>query len=259
MAADADAYAVLGLAPGADAAAVEQAYKKLIKLHHPDRAGGDARRAAEINRAYRELRRSVGNKDPLLLNEELEPSRRRGNAWARAAVVIAIALITLVVAMGPVDSLVQSLTGSGAHPLQLGHVAARASASDPMDQPLALAAIDDAVSDAVRTSRDSDEMALAATSRDCHQRLDDKPSLAGFDRCAAFDDAVVMLEDRDPLRDRGPFAELTVTGRQMSAGKALSDDYLAIDSRLERIRLRVELALAPAPALPAAVNRAEAN
>ena len=56
MAGRASAFAALGLQPGADAAAIEQAYKRLIKQHHPDREGGDSSRAAEINRAYRELR-----------------------------------------------------------------------------------------------------------------------------------------------------------------------------------------------------------
>ena len=73
-----------------------------------------------------------------------------------------------------------------------------------------------------------------------------------LDRCAAFDDAVVELQDRDPLRDRGPFSELAVTGRQWSGASALSNDYLAIDGRLDRIRLRVELALAEAA--PASEN-----
>ena len=84
------------------------------------------------------------------------------------------------------------------------------------------------------------------------------PSLAQLDRCAAFDDAVVQLQDRDPLRDQGPFSELAVTGRQWSAASALSDDYLAIDGRLDRIRLRVELVLAPhvPPIAPAAATRA---
>ena len=36
-----------------------------------------------------------------------------------------------------------------------------------------------------------------------------------------------------------------VTGRQWSAASTLSNDYLAIDSRLDRIRVQVELALAP--------------
>jgi len=57
---------------------------------------------------------------------------------------------------------------------------------------------------------------------------------------------VVVLQDRDPLRDQGPFSELAVTGRQWSGAQTLSNDNLAIDGRLDRIRLRVELVLAPA-------------
>jgi hypothetical protein len=87
-------------------------------------------------------------------------------------------------------------------------------------------------------------MALASASRDCHHQLRSQPSLIQLDRCAAFDDAVVQLEDRDPLRDQGPFSELAVTGRIWSGATALSDDSVAIDGRLDRIRLRVEQALA---------------
>jgi hypothetical protein len=89
-------------------------------------------------------------------------------------------------------------------------------------------------------------MALASASRDCHHELRSDPSLLQLDRCVAFDDAVVQLQDRDPLRDQGPFSELAVTGRLWSGATALSDDYVAIDGRLSRIRLQVEIALAPA-------------
>ena len=75
MAGAASAYAVLGLEPGADAAAVDQAYKRLIKLYHPDRAGGDPVRAADIIRAYRELRGPAA-KDPLEFHEQW-PNRRQ--------------------------------------------------------------------------------------------------------------------------------------------------------------------------------------
>ena len=75
-----------------------------------------------------------------------------------------------------------------------------------------------------------------------------------LDRCAAFDDAVVGLEDRDPIRDEGPFAPLAVTGRQWSAASSLSDDDIAIDERLDQIRLRVELSLAPPAPPPAPAN-----
>jgi len=122
-----------------------------------------------------------------------------------------------------------------------------------MDEPLNTAMIDDAIRDAVRLSRDRDELALADSSRDCHWRLRAAPTLEQLDRCAAFDDAVIQLQDRDPLRDRGPFSELEVTGRLMSGATLLSNDYLAIDSRLDRVRLHVELALAPPPPPPAAI------
>ena len=122
-----------------------------------------------------------------------------------------------------------------------------------MDRPLNLTEIDSAARKALQLARTRDEMALTSVSRDCHHRLRNEPSLLQLDRCAAFDYAVVQLQDRDPLRDQGPFSELAVTGRLWSGATALTDDYVAIDSRLGRIRLRVELVLA------SALERATAN
>jgi hypothetical protein len=244
MAGRASAFGTLGLEPGADSAAVEQAYKRLIKLHHPDREGGDGSRAAEINRAYRELRGSAAATDPLEFNDDYS-LRRNGRRWPIAALLVALVIGAMLLLHGPIAPLARSfLPAMGPKPI-LGHVAATARATDPMDQPLHARAIDGAISDAVRLIRTSDEFALANASRDCRERFQAAPGMAQLDRCAAFDDAVVELQDRDPLRDRGPFAQLAVTGRQWSAGSALSDDYLAIDGRLDRIRLRVELALVP--------------
>ena len=123
---------------------------------------------------------------------------------------------------------------------------------------LHVAAIDAAVAKALHLYRTKDEMALAGASRECQSRFREVPATQMLDRCAAFDDAVVGLQDRDPLRDAGPFAPLAVTGRQWSAASTLSDDYLAIDSRLDQIRLRVELILTPQvpPIAPAEVNSA---
>ena len=249
MAADASAYAALGLEPGADATAVERAYKRLIKQYHPDREGGDAGRAAEINRAYRDLRNGRAD-DDLVFAEDGPDEPARNLPWARAAGIIAFAVILLVLFTGPAGRAFEYLSGAGSSTRQAGGVAPAESTPDFMDQPLHLAAVDAAVTDAVRIARSQDEMALASASRDCLHELRLKPGLAQLDRCAAFDDAVVQLQDRDPLRDQGPFSELAVTGRQMSAGTLLSDDYLAIDSRLDRIRLRVELALAPSAPEP---------
>ncbi len=57
-----DPYAVLGLSPGADFAAVKIAYRRLVKSCHPDVAPGDPAAAArfhEIRRAYDTLNRRL--------------------------------------------------------------------------------------------------------------------------------------------------------------------------------------------------------
>src|SRR6185312_17119320 len=122
------------------------------------------------------------------------------------AVAAAGALLILLLASGPVSRL------RAVPSLPLGQIPADRTPADVMDQPLAGVTIDKSVGEAVRLSRTSDEMALASASRDCHHQLRLQPSLAALDRCAAFDDAVVLLQDRDPLRDQGPFSEIAVTG-----------------------------------------------
>jgi hypothetical protein len=249
MSGRASALAALGLEPGADAAAIEQAYKRLIKKHHPDREGGDSRRAAEINRAYRELRGGKAQTDPLQFNDD-RLTAHKGRRWALAGMMAAIVAGALSLSIDPrvptpalrAATARLGINGSG-----------KAALAEPMDGQLHTAAIDLAVQEALHLFRTRDELALADASRECQRELREKPGTAMLDRCAAFDDAVVGLEDRDPLRDEGPFAPLAVTGRQWSAASALSDDDLAIDSRLDRIRLRVEMALAPqvAPVAPA--------
>ncbi len=246
MAGRVSALAVLGLEPGADAAAIEHAYKRLIKQHHPDREGGDSTRAAEINRAYHELRGGKAANDPLQFNDDLAGGRRRAR-WPIALLAVVAAAGGFLLGTGPGGTLGPG-RGETTLPVRRATVPA---APDPITGQLHVGEINSAISDAVRLNRARDEPALANASRDCERRFRDNPGTMMLDRCAAFDDAVVGLEDRDPLRDGGPFAPLAVTGRQWSAASELSDDSLAIDSRLDQIRLRVELALVP-PAPPAA-------
>jgi hypothetical protein len=241
MAGDVSAYAVLGVEPDADSAAIEAAYKRLIKEHHPDREGGDAKRAAEINRAYREIRAERNLRDPLELNED----RPMPPAGTRAWLVMALFLASGVVLLAITQPSLSNGASAGA-PRLIGDREQNVAGADPMERPLHAGEIDGAVKNALHLARTRDEIALASASRDCHHLLRSDPSLLQLDRCAAFDDAVVQLQDRDPLRDQGPFSELAVTGRLWSGATALSDDYVAIDGRLDRIRLRVELALAPA-------------
>ena len=259
MASRASAFAVLGLDPGADAAAVEKAYKRLIKQHHPDREGGDATRAAEITQAYRELRGGKARQDPLEFNEDFDATRRRPR-WPVAALIAGACIGGLVLVAGPsvphARAILAATTGLSLPKHRVVHAAASA---DPIGGELHASAIDAAVAQALHLYRTKDEFALAGASRECQGRFREEPGTRMLDRCAAFDDAVVGLQDRDPLRDSGPFAPLAVTGRQWSAASTLSDDYLAIDSRLDQIRLRVEVILAPQvpPIAPAETNSAD--
>jgi hypothetical protein len=55
-----DPYRVLGLGPGASSEQLHDAYRRLVKLHHPDRNGGSAestRRFQDIQAAYEEIGR----------------------------------------------------------------------------------------------------------------------------------------------------------------------------------------------------------
>jgi hypothetical protein len=241
MRGDASDYAALGLEPGADRASVERAYKRLIKLHHPDQ-GGDASMAAEINRAYRELRGADTISDPLIIRADASADESRG--WVLVAILLVVALAVLLTAAGPVTTLVHGLSPTSADPPLTGRAAATARAGDTLDQALHRDAIAGAVQAAVRISAGKDESALLNASRECQRALHVQPSVVQLDRCAAFDDAVVQLQDRDPSWDGGPFSQPAVSRRQWSAASALSNDYLAVDGRLDRIRLEVELALA---------------
>ena len=240
MGADPSAYAVLGLEPGADGAAIERAYKKLIKEHHPDRSGGDSVRAQELNRAYRELRASHRLKDDFSLHPQF-PARTVG--WSRT--IWAAVLLMILGSAATILSLLSPTEIKGLGKVRLGVDDAAPKRVDIMDRPLTEAAINEAALEALQLSRTKDEMALGRASRDCQRRLRQSRTIAQFDRCAAFDNAVILLQDRDPLRDKGAFSQIAVTGRLWSAAAVLSGDYVATDSRLRRIRVEVELFLAP--------------
>ena len=257
MAGDASAYAVLGLRPGANSATIEQAYKRLIKEYHPDRSGGNVERAAEITRAYRELRAECGLKEPLELFDDDLPPGTRSRRWIAVGLVVAISVAALMVIGGKLPLFSESFAVGDPRPSSIRP--GKGSTTDPIDQPLHFAEIDGSARSALQIARTRDEMALSKASSDCHRQLRARPSIAQLDRCAAFDDAVVEIENRDPLRDQGPFSELAVTGRIWSGATALSEDSVAIDGRLDRIRLRVEMVLAPfvdpaSPAVPGKAN-----
>lgn len=257
------AYAVLGLEPGADRPAVEAAYRRLIKLHHPDRSGGDAIRAAEINRAYFELRRLEERPPPAAPARRFSPARtnrrkrRRSSLWP--ALVLAGAALLLVQRewlARQVPLWIDAL-GDWQAPVPGGRGSAVEADSASLDGPLGEAVIARAIRQAAGLATRGDEEGLVEHSRACHLRLRSRPELAQLDRCAAFDYAAAAIADRDPVNDRGAFSASAVTARQMTAASLLSSDYLAIGRRLDRIRTMVELTLMPPQPLappPAAVD-----
>lgn len=251
----ASALAVLGLAPGADRATIEQAYRRLIKQYHPDRSGGDAAKAAEITRAYRELRSAAaplgpepapdpGPRHSRHAQQRLRRRRRRGRLWPPVA--LALAVVLLFEGERLLDAAPRWADGLGAELKPVGS-GRRLGRGGSMEDPLHGKAIEDSVRQAGRLVRQGRWDDLARRSQDCHRSFRQDPALATLDRCAALDDAAVELDQRVASRERGPFSASAVTARQMTAASLLSSDYLAIEERLDRIRTTVELMLIPPP------------
>jgi hypothetical protein len=61
------AFQVLGIAADSDEAAIAKAYHELSSLHHPDKAGGDSDRQAEINEAHEIALAAAGDNRALVL------------------------------------------------------------------------------------------------------------------------------------------------------------------------------------------------
>jgi len=84
-----DAWAVLGLRPGAQRDELRARYRRLAATEHPDKRPGDPRAAerfAQITAAYQELtsspRRVVPNAGAPRPGSSVSPSRQSQNLWA---------------------------------------------------------------------------------------------------------------------------------------------------------------------------------
>lgn len=270
MAADASAYRTLGLDPGADAAQVEAAYRKLIKRYHPDLAGGDAARAAEINWAFDHIRKGQGRpvqrmpapRRPSYPAVRPQPPRPRRRALH--LVPLALAMVALASLLEPrsigeaLDGVTAPLTDA---PVATGWYRTADAAANPAeiaDAPLDSDGIDRSVVSAMRIASEGGLDRLTNQSRRCHAELRESPGLARLDQCVAFDEAAVVLMQRDPMDSGGQFGAAAVTARQLGAARLLSDDFLAIESRLGQIRSRVEFALAPPDPKPQQAQRSRA-
>ena len=247
MSARNSAYAALGLKPGASPALVDEAYRRLIKQYHPDRTGGDGSRAAEINRAYTLLRRQGRaltprrGSIPVPIRQRSKGRRSGRMAWIVTGGAAAIAIIAATSDMSA------SRRGSARpvildwQPLESAGLPAISSPMTNFDEPLHTPVIDDAIADAMKFHSGSDGAGAAEYSRQCQNRLRQQPNLAWFDACSAFDEATVTLTGEDSTQFNGS----AVVAREMAAARAVSDDVLGADSRLQKIRVRVELQLLP--------------
>lgn len=242
------AFAALGLRPGAGRAEVNEAYRRLIKIHHPDRNGGDGRRAAEINRAYTLLSRNrdLGPLRPRSPPVPVRPPQRRPRR--RPAIGLAILAAAGVAAAG-------FASGEGNAPLRTmtvpvaldAPVPARKTRTEPsadFDQPLETALINREIAQATGMYRAGDWQSAAEYSRDCRDKFRERPSLPLLDACTAFDEAILML-DRDATGESAGFSGSTIVIRELASTRAFGGDTTAADFRMQRIRSHVEMALLP--------------
>lgn len=240
-------YILLGLKPDADRAAIDEAYRRLIKLHHPDRSGGDATRAAEINFAYARLKRAgefnpdrasaavdadiarrAANAQP-----PLQPSSRRSLLWPVLIMVVGVLAITNRERIVDWSANSSARSGVSAAPQPgpvIDPVRTRLSGrSDP-------ALVAHGVAVATTLLARSNLGVAGSRSEACFDQLDAAPDPDLFDRCVAFDDAVVALTGSAMLEQQSPFSLAAMARRHMRAARLLSTDDKASRARLARIR-----------------------
>lgn len=242
------AFATLGLRPGAGRAEVDEAYRRLIKVHHPDKSGGDGSRAAEINRAYTALRRTgraagpQARPVPTIVRPVARPGRSRRGGWLFGVLLVAaIGGLAMLQSSGRLSQPVQFLPLSDASTAAAG---ATALPLQSFDEPLNSAVINSAIAQAVRFHSASDPSAAEIYSRDCQNSLRKARNLVWFDACAAFDEATLALSSGDSDKDNGAEDSL-IAARELSGAQLLSDDSLGADLRLHEIRSQVEMQIVP--------------
>jgi hypothetical protein len=241
------AYSTLGLRLGAGRAEVNQAYRRLMKEHHPDRPGGDSDLAAEINRAYSLLSQRLG--EPVLVPVRVPPRPQRSR-WRPLFWLIAIVAIgTSIIIAGTDGRRVLARSGyviatQARVPLDRPDFSAMQRELSAFEDPVQPAIVDKAVATALKFHKSGDVAGAAAYSSDCQQSLRREPNVAWFDTCAAFDEAMLALAD-DDNRGADAFDDEAVTIREVSSARLLSDDSFAADSRLHQIRSQVDFEILP--------------
>ena len=240
------AFDVLGLRPGADRAEVDRAYRRLIKLYHPDSPGGDGERASEINRAYTHLRHSMVQLPAVALRPSVRPQTSRGRRTPWAVLLIA-ATGGAIWASGLIEGLRwdEGPSYAAIAPAPKEEANPVPASPGPFDAPMSTQLVDRAIDDARRLHQETDARTMAAVSAECQRDLRADPTAFRFDSCAAFDEAAAILQAGRAGFRSGPFNELAVSARQVAGARMVTSEYLAADSRLQQIRSRVQMTLMP--------------
>lgn len=229
------AHRVLGLAPGASREAVEAAYRRLIKQHHPDRPGGDAEKARALIQAYRQLTRTSAA-PKLVVNAPRtmprKPTRRNRGKWAVAAVT---AGLLFLVPFGDLPTLAGPEPSTWAPRTPAPPAAPRVPFTlQPMVA--ADAAAVEAGVDEARRMADLPPAASLAYSRSCAEDLRRLPSEGLLDHCLAFDIAAAKgLRNGPAWLAHGVMAE-----RHGRAARSLLGDAVLADARVRDVRRLVE-------------------
>jgi hypothetical protein len=245
---DRSAYEILGIQPDADREEIDRSYRRLLKQFHPDRPGGDRAKTEQIIAAYRSLSMRPSASDEIAFDEQ-PAGAGKPPYWQIAGLCVAIALLLVALLAGPVDpdfaSRLRAIDLSG----KTADMADDRGAAD-FDSRVDATLVAEVSATARREYAALDEDALGDVSRACHRRFVRSPELSLLDSCVAYDLAIIRLQDRDPAADRGPFRESAIVRRHWADAAMLTRNVYAIDARLDRLRIMVELALAPTMSEP---------
>ena len=251
-------YTILNVAPDADPAVVEAAYKALMKKYHPDVRSDDPESsrqlAAEINEAFHILkdpgkraeydthertRREAIRRNSAALAETPRPyqpqplpPRRRRSKWPALFMIATAALAVFFIWRG---SDAARGGGPGLARLVLSQVKQpSASLSEVRSTD-----VDRAVDQFTRIRNRSGLIGLAAFSRDCFAAQSRSAAEGDFDFCVAFDKAALTYGLDWPGHDYLPqlprFEPREIERRHAAAGKLLSGDSGLIQARIAQV------------------------
>ncbi len=242
MTPDRDAYATLGLRPGAARAQVNDAYRRLMKMHHPDRPGGDAGRAAEITHAYSLIRRRLGEPVRVPIVAPVRRRRRRFTLRDGGSLFVLILVAAAGLAALQRRDVPRSVSYTASVLPSQSDRSSFAGAPDlaGLDQPVQPQVVNTAVSQAIRFHFADDDAGASAFSSDCQKAFRRKPNVSWFDACAAFDEAMLTLGT-----DNSDFSEPAVMVREVSAATLISDSSLEADAHLHQVRSLVDMQILP--------------